>query len=109
MDTDPPADALVVAIGHGNEVAGLNNDGGKAAGEEMNEDLGRASGEEASLPKTNPKRIYNKVLFRNRKRCLSRHKKGQQKQTTHDFSARRAAIGIHNSNDPQIASALVGE
>ena len=42
MDTDPPADALVAAIGHGNEVSGLNNDGGKEAGEELNEDGGEA-------------------------------------------------------------------
>ena len=32
METNPPADALADTIGHGNEVAGLNNDGGKAAG-----------------------------------------------------------------------------
>ena len=40
METDPPADDLAAAIGHGNEVAGLNNDGGKASGEELNEDGG---------------------------------------------------------------------
>ena len=40
MDMDTPADALADAIGHGNEVAGLNNDGGKAAGEDLNEDGG---------------------------------------------------------------------
>ena len=33
METDPPDDALAAAIGHGNEVAGLNNDEGKASGE----------------------------------------------------------------------------
>ena len=38
METDPPADALVAEIGHGNEVTGMNNDGKKAAGEELNED-----------------------------------------------------------------------
>ena len=80
MDTDPPTDALAAAIGHGNEVAGLNNDGGKSAGEEPNEDEGEASDEEAILTNPNPKRIYNIFGFRKRKRCLSRHKKGQQKQ-----------------------------
>ena len=49
METDPPADALVAAIGHGNEVAGLNNYVWKAAGEELNEDGGEASGEEDIL------------------------------------------------------------
>ena len=68
---------------------------------------GGASVEEDSLPKPNPKRIYNTVGFIKRKRCLNRHKKGQQKQTTHDFSASRAVIGIHNTNEPKIASALV--
>ena len=53
--------------------------------------------------------IYNTVGFRKRKRCPSRNKKGQQKQTIHDFSASRAEIGIHNSNAQQIASALVGD
>ena len=43
------------------------------------------------------------------KRRLSRHKKGQQKQTTYDFSASRVAIGIPNANAQQIASALVGD
>ena len=33
METDPPADDLVAEIGHGNEVSGLNNDGGNAEGE----------------------------------------------------------------------------
>ena len=37
MVTDLPADALAAAIGHGNEVSGLNNDGGKASGEDLNE------------------------------------------------------------------------
>ena len=32
METDTPADALAAAIGHGNEISGINNDGGKAAG-----------------------------------------------------------------------------
>ena len=36
METDPPADYLAAAIGHGNEVAGLNNDGGKTSGEDLN-------------------------------------------------------------------------
>ena len=35
METDPPSDALAAAIGHGNEVSGLNNDGGKASGEDL--------------------------------------------------------------------------
>ena len=111
MDTDTPADALADTIGHGNEVAGLNNDGGKAAGEDKNEDGGEAPGKEASLPKPKPKpnRIYKTVVFRKMKRFLSRHKKGQQKQTTHKFSAIRATIDINNANDPQIASAPVGE
>ena len=61
METDPPAAALAAAIGHGNEVAGLNNYGRKEAGEELNEDGGEASGEEASLLKPIPKRIYNTV------------------------------------------------
>ena len=85
MERDLPADALADAIGNGNEVAGLNNDRGKAEGEELNEDGGEASGEEASPPKPKPKRIYNTVGFRKRNICLSRHSKGQQKQTTHDF------------------------
>ena len=97
METDPHDDYLAAAIVHGNEVAGMNNDGGKA------------SGEEASLPKSKPRRVYNTVVFRKRNRCLSRHKKGQQKQTTYDFSSSRAAIGIPNANDQQIASALVGD
>ena len=80
MDTDPPAVALAAEIGHRNEVSGLNNDGGKASGEELNEDGGEASVEEVTLPKPKPKRIYNTVGFRKRKRFLSRHKKGQQKQ-----------------------------
>ena len=37
METDPPDDVLAAAIGHGNKVAGMNNDGGKAVGEDMNE------------------------------------------------------------------------
>ena len=45
MEKDPPAEALAAAIGHENEVAGLNNDGGKASREELNEDGGEASGE----------------------------------------------------------------
>ena len=108
METDPPADALAAAIGHGNKVFGLNNDVGKSSGEELNEYGGEASGEKASLPRPKPKRIYNTVGSRKRKMCLSRHKKGQQKQTTYDFSASRAAIGIPNDNSQQIASALVG-
>ena len=109
METDPPADDLAAAIGHGNEVARLNNDGGKASGEELNEDGWEASGEDDSLPKPKPKKIYNTVRFRKRNRCLSRHKKEQQKQTTYDFSASRAAIGIPNANAQQIASDLVGD
>ena len=42
MDMDPPADDLAAEIGHGNEVAGLNNDGGKASGEDLNEYGGEA-------------------------------------------------------------------
>ena len=34
---------------------------------------------------------------------------GEQKQITHDFSASRADIGIHNANSQQISSALVGD
>ena len=109
METDPPADNLAAAIGHGNEVSGMNNYGGKASGEELNEDGGEASGEEVSLSKPKPKRIYNTFGFRKRKRCLSRHKNRQQKQTTYDFSASRAAVGIPNANAQQIASALVGD
>ena len=75
-ETDAPAGALAAAIGHVNEVAGLNNDGGKASGEDLNEDGGEVSGEEASLPNPRSKRIYNTVGFIKRKRCLSRHKKG---------------------------------
>ena len=53
MEKDPPADDIAATIGHGhgNEVAGMNDDGGKASGEELNEDGGDLSGEEASLPK----------------------------------------------------------
>ena len=109
METDPPDGALAAAIVHGNVVAGLNNEGGKAAGDDLNEDGGEAAGEEAGLIKPMPKRIYNTVGFRKRKRCLSRHKKGQQQKTTHDFSASRSAIGIHNANARQISSALVGD
>ena len=43
------------------------------------------------------------------KRCLSRHKKGKQKQTTFDFSASRAAIGIPNATVQKMVSALVGD
>ena len=43
------------------------------------------------------------------KRCISRHKKGKQKQTTYDFSASISAIGIPNVNSQKIASALVGD
>ena len=77
MYTYTPAEDLAAEIGHGNEVSGLNNDGGGASGEELNEDGGEASGEEDSLPKPKPKpnRIYNTVGFRKRKICLSRHKK----------------------------------
>ena len=78
METDPPTDALEDAIGHGNEVAGLNNYGKKAAGYGLNEDRGEASGGEASLPKPKSKRIYTTGGIRKRKRCLSRHKKRQQ-------------------------------
>ena len=35
MEVDTPADALAAAIGHGNEVAILNNDVGKASGVEL--------------------------------------------------------------------------
>ena len=45
MEMDPPADDLVAAIGHGNEVSGMNNDGGKEAGGGLNEYGGEASGE----------------------------------------------------------------
>ena len=65
--------------------------------------------EEASPQKPKPKRIYNTVGFRKRNRCLSRHKKGQQKQTTYDFSSIRDAMGIPNANAHQIASVLVGD
>ena len=82
METDPPSDARADAIGHGNEFSGLNNYGGKAAGEELNEYGGEASGEDYILPKPNPERIYNTVGFRKRKRCISRHKKRQQKNNT---------------------------
>ena len=44
METDPPDDALAAAIGHGYEVAELNNDGGKASWEELNGYGGDASG-----------------------------------------------------------------
>ena len=54
-------------------------------------------------------RGYNKVGSRKRKRCPSRHNKGQQKQTTHDFLDSTATIGIHNANAQQIASTLVGD
>ena len=77
METDPPADALADAIGHRNEVNGMNNDGRNTSGEDMNKDGGEASGEEDILPKPKPKRIYNTFGFRKRKRCLSRQKKGQ--------------------------------
>ena len=40
MQKDPPAEALAAEIGHVNEVSGLNNDGGKEVGEELNEDGG---------------------------------------------------------------------
>ena len=109
METDPPAEDLAAAIGRGNEVAGLNNDEGEASGEELNEYGGEASEEKASLPDPNSKRIYNKVGFRRRKRCLSRHNKGQQKQTTYDFSASRAAISITNANAQKIASAYIAQ
>ena len=79
METDPPADNLAAAIVHGNEVSVLNNDGGKALGEDLNKDGGEASGGETSLPNPKPKIIYNTFGFRKRKRCLSRHKKRQQK------------------------------
>ena len=42
MEIDPPDDALTAAIGHGNEVAGLKSNIGKASGEELNEDGGEA-------------------------------------------------------------------
>ena len=109
MDTDPPDEALAAAIGHGNEVAGPNNDGGKASGEELNEYGGDASGEEASLQNPNPKRTYNTVGFIKRNILLIIHKKGQQKLTTYDFSDRRDAIGISNANTQHIASSLVGD
>ena len=67
MDTDPPADTLAAAIGHGNEVDGPNNDGGKSSGEDMNEYGGEEAGEEAILPNPKPKRIYNIVGFRKSK------------------------------------------
>ena len=54
-------------------------------------------------------RIYNKVVFRKRNICLIRHNEGQQKQTTHEFSYSRAAIGIHNYNTQNIDSAFVGD
>ena len=82
METDPPADALAAAIGHGNEVSGLNNDGWESAGEDLNEDVLEASGEEDSLTKPKPKKMYNTVGFKKRKRFLSRKKKGQQKNMT---------------------------
>ena len=64
METDPPADGLATAISHGNEVAGMNNYGGKTSGEELNEDGVEESVEEASLPKPKPNSIYTKILFR---------------------------------------------
>ena len=109
MDMDPPDDALAAAIGHGNEVSGVNNDVGNSAGEDMNEYRGEESEEEASLPKPKSNRIYNTVGFRKRMRCISRHNKGKQKQKTHDFSFSRADIGIHNANAQKIDSALVGD
>ena len=109
METNSLSDAIASAIGHGGEVDGLNNDGGKASVEVLNEDGGEESGEEDSLSKPKPKMIYNTVGFRKRKRCLRRHKKGQQKQTTNDFSPSRADIGIPNANAQKIAYALVGD
>ena len=44
METDPPADALAAANGQVSDVAGLNNDGGKASVEELNEDGGGHQG-----------------------------------------------------------------
>ena len=44
MEMDPPANALADAIGRGNHVAGIINDGGKESGEELNEDGEEASG-----------------------------------------------------------------
>ena len=113
METNPPSDDLAATIGHGNEVSGLKNYGRKASGEDLNEYGGEASGEEASLqkskPKPKPKRVYNTVGFLKKKRCLIRHKKEKQKQTTYGFSASRAAIGIPNTNAQQISSDLVGD
>ena len=109
MKTDSPDDALAAAIGHGDEVARLNNYGRKAPGEDLNEYGWEASGEDDSLTKPNPKRVYYTVGFRKWNRCLSRHKKGQQKQTAYDFSDSRAAIGIPNVNAQQISSALLGD
>ena len=40
MERDLPADALADALGHGNEFSGMDNDGEKAAGEDMNKDGG---------------------------------------------------------------------
>ena len=69
----------------------------------------RNQGEESSLPKSKPNRIYNTVLFRKNNRCLSRHKKVQQKQTAYDFSASRADSGIPNANAHHISSALLSD
>ena len=57
METDLLDDALAAAIGHGNEVDGLNNDEAKAYGGDLNEDRGKASGEEDILTKLKPKMI----------------------------------------------------
>ena len=46
MEIDPLDAALAAAIGYGNEAATLNNDGGKASGEDLNEDGGEEPGEE---------------------------------------------------------------
>ena len=44
METDPHNEDLAATIGHENEIYGLNNDVGKASGEELNEDGCEASG-----------------------------------------------------------------
>ena len=54
-------------------------------------------------------RGYTTQLDLGKGRDASSGKRREEEKTTHDFSARRAAIGIHNSNTQKIASALVDD
>ena len=69
---------------------------------------GRHQGRRISY-QSQSQRGYTTHLDLGKGRDASAGKRREEEKATHDFSARRAAIGIHNDNAQNIASTLVGD